>query len=584
MAYKRSLLLAGLSALVLAFGWAGPTLVSAQTGTESVDIFNTAARRPARTFDVEHYIIRTRFDRQTRTVYGDVSVRVRALKAPIQSVELDAVDLKIESVVLGSDSTPLVWKATTNRLSISLPKPSDTSESVTVRIVYRAKPHRGLYFIPGIKGPPGVLQPAQIWTQGEAEENRYWFPCYDFPDDKATVEQYITTAANEIAISNGVLVNVANNADRTRTFHWSMDQPFSSYLVSLVVGDYAQIKDTYGDIAVEYNTYRGTEEVARRVFAKTPAMMRWFEKVLKIPYPYKRYAQTIVASFIFGGMENITATTHADTEILYADPTATDPGADDLISHELSHSWFGDLVTCKDWSELWLNEGLATFMEASFKESEGGREAYLAKLAQDQKELFAEDMPSKRHPLVNKNYSTGMELFDATTYKKGGWVIHMLRETVGDDVFWRALTAYLNEFKYANVTSADLQRVFEKVSGRNLDWFFKQWVYQAGYPELNVNYRYDLTDGKLTVEVEQKQKIDPKSPAAFRLPLEIEVTTAEGKKTVLADVTQRDQSFTFDLAANPTDVTVDPNSRLLKKVELRRAVLARPAVAAVFPY
>jgi aminopeptidase N len=578
MKVRKYAIALGSSALLLALICATPKPVSAYQKGQPSEPAGTAARRPARTYDVEHYIIRTRFDRSKKAVYGDVSVRLRALNRPINSFELDAGNLKVDSVVLESDSSALVWKSTTTHLSIHLPRAYDSSEPFSVRIVYSAQPKRGLYFIPGIKNAPTIPQPPQIWSQGEAEDNHFWFPCYDFPDDKATVEQYITTTApNEMAVGNGTLVKVDNNANGTRTFHWSMDQVFSSYLISLVIGDYGQIKDKLRDIAIEYNTYRGSENVAKRVFAKTPAMMRYFEKVLDYPFPYKRYAQTVVASFIFGGMENITATTHADTEILWAAPDDPPDAADDLISHELSHSWFGDLVTCRDWSELWLNEGLATFMEASFKESEKGREGYLTELKNDQLEYFAEETVSRRHPLVNKYYTTGSELFDATTYKKGGWVIHMLRETVGDQVFWRALNVYLNEFKYGNVISADLEAVFERVSGRDLGWFFNQWVYQSGYPELSINYHYDLVKKSLLVTVAQTQKPISGTPEVFRLPLEIQLKTSHGVQTVLADVTKREQTFNFDLPEDPISVEVDPNLKLLKRAETKSIALPRAA-------
>jgi aminopeptidase N len=372
------------------------------------------------------------------------------------------------------------------------------------------------------------------------------------------------------------LVDVKKNPDRTRTFHWSMDQVFSSYLISMVVGDYAQIKDRVGDIDLEYNTYHKTESVVRPIFAKTPKMLRWYENVLGIPFPYKRYGQTIVASFIFGGMENITATTMADSEIMFSRPGDGEDSADELISHELSHSWFGDLVTCRDWSELWLNEGLATFMEASYAESEGGRPAYLKKLEEDQREYFAEDLADHRHPLVNRNYTTGMELFDTTTYKKGGFVIHMLRETVGDEAFWRSLHAYLEEFKYGNVTSADLEAVFERESGKDLTWFFKQWVYQAGAPDLVVQYHYDAGAAKLKVTVTQRQIADGKVPEVFRFPLEILITTAQGTKTVVADVNERSHTFVFDVTEGPSAVTVDPQMKVLKKVEVSRLTEVAP--------
>jgi aminopeptidase N len=526
---------------------------------------DTAPASHPRAYDVQHYVIRTSFDVAHKTVIGEVEVTLKPLSAGLKAFELDATNMKIEQVSLASGAT-LASIMRGEKLLITLDRAYEPADSITVRIKYRAHPDRGLYFVTQSR-EDGYRRPAQIYTQGEPEDNHHWFPCYDFPDDKATSEQYITTGANELAIANGKLIETTGNADGTRTFHWLMDQPHSTYLISLIVGDYAKLSDSYKNVPLDYYTYRGTEEQARRAFGKTPEMINWFSRVLSYDFPYNKYTQTIVGNFIFGGMENITATTFADTEILYADESIPGATSVDLVSHELAHSWFGDLVTCRDWAHLWLNEGFATFMEASFREHQGGREAYLYSLQADAKEYFSEDPSHKRHPLVNTRYPLSMELFDATTYKKGAIVIHMLRETVGDELFWKALNVYLNEFKYRNAETRDLQRVFERVTGQQLEWFFDQWVYKAGYPELRVRSNYNPAQGQLTLNVTQTQKPDSNTPTVFRLPVEIEIVTASGSRTERIEINQRIQSFTFKLDGPPRMITFDKGARLLKKLD-----------------
>jgi aminopeptidase N len=346
-----------------------------------------------------------------------------------------------------------------------------------------------------------------------------------------------------------------------------MEQPHASYLTSLVVGNYAKLEDAYKNIPLEYYTYHGTEETARRSFSKTPEMMRLFSQKLDYEYPYGRYAQTIVANFIFGGMENITATTHADSEILYSSSQSAQLATENLISHELAHSWFGNLVTCKDWSELWLNEGFATFMEAVFREHDAGHDAYLNEMRSNTSLYLLEDLLKYRRPLRYDLYGSAIDIFDATVYKKGALVLHMLRETVGEEMFWKALHQYLNEYRYKPVGTADLQRVFEETTAQQLDWFFDQWVYKAGYPELRVRSFYHTPTRKLTLEVTQTQSAQAMTPLVFRLPVEIEIATAAGEHTEKIEITRRKERFTFQLDGKPLMIRFDKGARILKKVD-----------------
>jgi aminopeptidase N len=545
------------------------TATATRATTQYKQLEGTPHPDPVRTYDVLNYTIRTRFDVPAKAIMGEETVTLKPLAGGFRSFTLDASDMEVSAVILADTDAALKWSQTPEKLSIALDRAYEPADSISVHISYRAVPQRGLYFIPQRKGSSGRSpRPAQIWSQGEPEDNHHWFPCYDFPDDKATSEQYITTGANEVAISNGELLETTDNADGTRTFHWRMDQLHSTYLISLVVGDYAKLTDTYKNVPLQYYTYPGTESVARRAFARTPQMMEWFSRALSYEYPYNKYSQTIVANFIFGGMENITATTHADTEILRYGEEDIGAATENLVSHELSHSWFGNLVTTKNWANLWLNEGFATFMEASYKEHEQGRDAYLSELHDDATLYFQEDPLRYRRPVVSDRYRVPVDIFDSTLYKKGGYIVHMLREQVGDEVFWKALNTYLNEYKYQSVVTTDLQHVFERVSGQRLDWFFDQWLYKAGYPELRVRSLYNPTTRVLTLDVRQTQTPDQMTPAVFRLPVEIEIgTAASGARTERIEINQRAQQFTFKLDGRPRMIRFDKGARILKKLD-----------------
>ena len=527
--------------------------------------------RPPRTYDMQHYTLRSRFDVANRVLIGDETVALKPIAAGFKSFDLDASAMQVESVTIDGSNKQLQWTQPPDHLSITLDRAYEPAETISVNIKYRAtSQQRGLFFIQqGSAGKAGA-QNVQIWTQGEPEDSHLWFPCYDFPDDKATSEQYITTGANQVAISNGQLLETANNDDGTHTFHWKMDVPHSSYLTSFVVGDYVKLTDTYKNVSVEYYTYHGTEAQARRSFSKTPQVMELYSRLLNYEYPYTRYSQTIVSHFVFGGMENITSTTQADTEILRNVPDESPFSPNILVAHELAHSWFGNLVTCKNWANLWLNEGFATFMEAVFIESQRGRDAYLTEMRSNQYSYFDEDEVKYRRPLVYDRYQTPNDLLDTTTYKKGAFVIHMLREQVGDEIFWKALNRYLNKYKYQVVDSSDLQKVFEETSGQKLDWFFDQWVYKAGYPELRVRTSYDERRRQLIMDIEQTQQADDITPAVFRLPVDVDIITASGTVTKRIEITQRTERFTFDSDTRPQAVDFDRSLRIMKKIDLQQ--------------
>ncbi|MGH7783686.1 MAG: M1 family metallopeptidase, partial [Candidatus Binatia bacterium] len=414
-------------------------------------------RRPnfdrPRTYDVQNYIIRVSFDRAAKTVFGDTTVELKPLGLGFREVELDAVNMAFDSVKLDPAGTDLKYKTESSKIVVTLDRAYGPDETISVRFKYSARPKKGIYFQDAIKDQGGDFD-AQIWTQGETEEARYWFPSFDFPSDKATAEEYITAEKGLTVVGNGEHLPDIENADGTVTSHFRMAVPYSTYLTSFVIGKYTRVDDKYGDIPLGFYVYPGKEAIAPLAFAKTKIMMQAFEELTGVKFPYNKYDQTIVRNFQFGGMENITATTHADTEVFMANYGFGVATVEDLVSHELSHSWFGDLVTCNNWAELWLNESFADFMESAWRERAYGRGSYINKLRSDAEQAIADDAANPhRHGLYNVLAKPDDSIFDTTTYQKGGTVVHMLREQVGNEVFWKAINVYLNAHKFANVTT-----------------------------------------------------------------------------------------------------------------------------------
>lgn len=551
------------SRLVLAALVAAAATVTAQ---EPVRDFNRE-----RTVDIQHYVIRAAFDRPTKTVFGETTVSFKPLADGLRVLTLDSEGLQYQSVILDSSKKALEYRAASGSVTVTLDRAYSASETVSVTFRYWTRPKKGVYFVAAKQSGRRPGSPAQIWTQGEPEEARHWFPSYDFPDDKATTEQILTIPEGETAIANGELVEKRSGGNGTTTFHYRMPVPHSVYLVSFVIGKYALVEDRYGDIPLGYYVYPGTESIAPKAYGKTKDMMRIFEDLTGIPYPYNKYDQTMVADFAFGGMENITATTMADSEIFLAEEAWGRNLVEDLVAHELAHSWFGNLVTCRNWAELWLNESFATFMEAAYREKMYGREQYLEKIRQDAAQYFADEARfQKRRGVFNQLARPDDSIFDAITYNKGGAVLHTLRETVGDGAFWKAINIYLNRHKFGNVETKDLKAAFEEVSGRDLDWFFKQWIYGGRYPMIEYRQLYNPRSGTLRLTVNQVQPADQVSPVPFVIPMEIEVRTARSTSSHRLEIGKRTQVFTIRTDARPIEIVFDPAYRIPLKTVTRR--------------
>ncbi|HEY0426624.1 MAG TPA: M1 family metallopeptidase [Pyrinomonadaceae bacterium] len=526
----------------------------------------------SRTYDVQHYIIRLSFDRAARRVFGDTTVQLKPLQNDFKQLELDAAQMNFESVKLEPSGTDLQFRQAGEKIIITLDKNYSPNDSISVRLKYTTNPAKGIYFAEERVDEGKVFHSAQIWTQNEPERAHFWFPSYDFPDDKATSEEFITVEKDETAIGNGDLRETVENADGTKTFHYKMPVRHATYVTSFVVGKYVKVTDSYKKIPLTFYVYPGSEAIAQRAFGKTKEMMRIYEELTGIDFPFNKYDQTIVGNFEeFSAMENVTATTLSDRDVFMAQFDGTQGLVEDVVSHELAHSWFGNLVTCRNWAELWLNEGFATFMEAAYREKMYGREQYLEAINEDALEHFSEDLPrAKRHGLYNLLAKPDDSIFDTTAYQKGGAVIHTLRETIGDKAFWKAINSYLKRHQFENVETADLKKAMEDASGQNLDWFFAQWVYGAGYPKLEIEPVFYEKAKTLTLRIRQTQNADELVPAAFIMPFDVEVTTESGAKTETIRINKREQVFSIKVDGQPKNLDFDKNLKIpLKTVKVK---------------
>ncbi len=520
---------------------------------------------PDRVVDIEHIALRIALDLPARAVSGEVRLSFRVIAPDTTWIELDAVELAIGAVELGGAA--LEHRHDGRKLRVRLPDAKAAGERFDLDITYSGAPRRGLYFIGPDTGYPH--KGTQVWTQGQDEDSRYWFPCFDAPHEKATSEVEVTIPAHLFALSNGVLVADRVDGDR-RTLHWRLDEPHSCYLVTLAVGDFAAIERRWRDVPVVYYVERGKEAAAERTLARTPQMLELFSQRFGVEYPYPRYAQVFVSDFIFGGMENTSATTLTDT-VLIDERASLDYDIDALVAHELAHQWFGDLVTCRDWGEGWLNEGFATYSEYLWREHYEGRDAADLELEDWAQAYFGEDAARYRRTIAIKHYDEPVDIFDHHLYEKGGRVLHMLRHQLGDDAFFASLRHYLTKHRHGAVESRDLARAIEEATGKVMDGFFSQWVIDgAGHPELELELRWDAERGAMCLKLSQTQELDARTPC-FRFATKLRFRVGGQTVERAIEITEKQHVFHVELEEEPAQAIFDPGKVLLARVKLEKS-------------
>jgi aminopeptidase N len=523
-----------------------------------------------RFFDVKHIKAELTIDTAKREVRGTVTHTLSPLHPHFAQLELDCGPrLKVSRVTVGAKASVCKFAAKDAKLSIKLDQPYGPADTIDLAIQYGGSPDRGLYFVmPEAAYPEKTLS---FWTQGEPEDTHHWVPCYDFPNERATSEMIITAEKPLFVLSNGILAETKNGSGNTTTYHWKMNVPHSSYLISLAAGDFAVYRDRAGDLPVGYYVAKHVDlATARRFMGKTPGMIQFFAEKIGQPYPYAQYAQVCVPDFVAGGMENITATTMTDSALL-DETAALETDEDGLVSHELAHQWFGDLLTCKDWSHIWLNEGFATYFESLFAEHDRGDD-WLRLEMKGAMEAYLGSDRGYRRPVVEATYDSSLDMFDDVTYAKGACVLHTLRGLLGDEVWWKGIRTYVAACKLQVIDTHDFRKAMEKASGQDLKWFFDQWVFKAGHPELKVRWHFEDADKTVRVHVQQTQTVDEHTPL-FRLPTTLEISDDVGKTRLVPLVIDgATHEFVVPAGARPKMVQIDSRGWLIKELDFEKTI------------
>ncbi|RPI70769.1 MAG: hypothetical protein EHM47_11540, partial [Ignavibacteriales bacterium] len=532
--------------------------ININSQSDTVSLLNSETRN----YDQIHIKLNLSFDFDKEKVNGNCEFYFSPLVNDFNELVLHSKTMNVNSVSI--DGRDLNFRQDEQHLFITMDKSYSEYDSLTVSINYTAHPARGLYFFKPTVEIPEI--PYQIWTQGQGENNRYWYPAYDLPDDKLTSEIAVTVPSGFICVSNGFLENMEENGD-SKTFYWRTDKPYSNYLTSVIVGEYITVNEKVMGTLLEYNIPAEWVEHKEIFYGRTPQMLNFFSDYIS-PYPYERYAQTTVQDFEWGGMENITATT-LNRRIMHDRNASPNYSPDALISHELVHQWFGDYLTCKTWDHIWLNEGFATYFTDVWYEDEMNEDEFRYQRYLSIKEYFTEQLKAEPLDTIKLRPLTPVEMKGSKAYDRGSAVLNILRFILGDEEFEKAIKFYVNKHKNGNVASEDLRTAFEESSGIDLKTFFQQWVYGAGFPEFAVDYSYDETTEKLTLSVKQVQELYP-AVNIFEIPVLVEITAGE-KILQKIQITGKENIFHFNVNKKPDLVRFNKYNWILCKVDFKKS-------------
>ena len=517
---------------------------------------------PSREMDVLHLALDITPDFTQRTVSGQATIRFAPIATPKSRLSLDAVNLDVTSVTGSADIAH--WQNTDEQIIIDFQESIPAGQETSVTVTYSARPERGLYFrTPEMGYPEGDMH---IWTQGEPSESRHWFPCYDFPNEKFTTEITCRVPPDMKVLSNGKLVSETRVPGQDfKAVRWLQDKPHVNYLITLIAGYFEKIEDRHGDIPLNFWTVPSEIQYAENSFEDTKDMMVYFERITGTPYPWDKYDQVCVLDFHWGGMENTSQTT-LNNSTLFTDATEEIRSSQGLVAHELAHQWFGDFVTCKDWSHIWLNEGFATYYEALYDGHKHGPETFLYRMHSTRQGLAAQR--NDVTPMVRRDFKQPTDQFNYLAYPKGAFILHMLRSQLGEELFNRCVKTYLERHRFGVVQTQDWVDVLEELSGRSFDLFFDQYVYHAHHPELKVEYRWDAAQKLAKLSISQEQDLG-ETVLLFTVPLTVRFHTASGSQDRVITIREKAQDFYFSLEEEPKIVRIDPEVALLSQIDFK---------------
>ncbi len=511
----------------------------------------------SRDFDALHYLIKIDLDITNKAFQGETTLTLSSLQDGLERCTLDAEDFSISSV-LSNWGEPLKFEQSDNKLTVHLSSPLAYGEIISFTVFYKGQnPKQGLEFFENTDEHPALVY-SNSWPDGV----HHWFPCYDFPNDKVTNEIIATVKKGNKVAANGRLISITENkAEDTVTYHWSQELPHSTYLIFLAAAPYVIIRDAYGTLPINYWVYPQHAQDALRSYKNTPKMMEFFNRIFGYDYPWAKYDQ--VSCPLGGGAESTSATamTH---RIIHDERAEQDFSSIGIVSHELAHQWWGDLITLRTWAHAWMNEGFGTYSDYLYYRYERGEDEGAINLEGKKNGYLREAKTRYLRPVVIDHYDKPGDLFDTHSYRKGASVLHMLRFLVGDEAFFRTLKYFLHTHAFEAVDTHDFMKAVKTVTGQNLDWFFEQWIFKAGHPIFDISYTWDEKVKILELTVNQKQDISQGIPV-FKTPVIIGIWTDKGKESHKIWIKHSEEVYEFKAEHKPLMVRFDVGNFLLKE-------------------
>ena len=561
--------------IVVALGLLG-VMLSGNTFAQTETSGRTEIYRQThtKTTELKHTKLKVNFDYQKEQMGGEEWLTASPYFYSTDSLVLNAKGMLIHEVALDKNGSksPLKYEYKDDLLKINLDKTYNRNQDYTVYIKYTARPNevsqkgsaaisdaKGLYFI-NAQGKDAD-KPTQIWTQGETESSSAWFPTIDKSNQKTTQEIYMTVPDKYVTLSNGIMKSSTKVSGGLRTDHWVMDKKHAPYLFFMGVGEYAVVKDKWRNIEVDYYVEKEYEPFAKQIFGNTPEMIEFFSKRLSYDYPWSKYAQITGRDFVSGAMENTTATLHQESAQQKPGDLIDENRWEDTIAHELFHHWFGDLVTAESWSNLTVNESFANYSQYLWNEHKYGKDIADYGLMKEIKGYMM-DPSNISKDLVRFNYHSREDMFDGVSYNKGGAILHMLRNYLGDDAFFAGLTDYLKTNEFGTGEAHQLRLSLEKISGKDLNWFFNQWYFGNGNPKISYTTSFEPVKKEVTITLSQNQ-----IGQNFQFPLSIDIfeNGKPTRKNVWVSAKEKND-FTFQVSKNPDLVNLNSDGVLLAEI------------------
>lgn len=533
---------------------------------QKVDVYKRPVQAErSRDFDAIHYKITLSVDLNQKSLEGENQLTLSPLNDNFDRVVIDAAYLIVSSVI-NIDGKELKFEQKDNHVFINLNKSYNHTDTLQLALKYKLnKQAPGLNFIAAT-----ATNPLMVSSDCFPNKARQWVPCYDYPNDKVTTEMIVTVDKKYKVLSNGRLISVKeNDLQGTVTFHWSQELPFSTYLINLSIADYAVIKDSLGSLPINYWVYKDLEAAAKTTFRKTPYMINFYSNLYCYAYPWAKYDQ-VITSYMGGGAEAVSATILGEGIVM--DTIAEkDYSMESVIAHEIAHQWWGDLTTFRSWDHTWLNESFATYSAYLYTRFDKGEDAAAFDLLGKKNQYLNEAHNRYMRPIVFNRYNDPNDNFDSHTYPKGACMLHLLRYMLGDDTFFRMLSTFLHQNEFKPVDTHDLMKTVKEVSGKNMDWFFEQFIFSPGHPVFEVIKSWNESTKKLTITIHQKQDFAISVPV-YTIPINFGFHFPDKKIVKEIWLKNKDEKFEFEFASEPLLVRFDEGNWLLKEITFKKSL------------